>query len=58
MYTVVSYTESQRVTKSLSLFLLTSQEEEEDQTLVPDTSAGTFTFAPATQTVPAGGFSF
>ena len=35
-----------------------SDEEEEDQTLVPDTSAGTFTFAPATQTVPAGGFSF
>jgi len=37
-----------------------SDEEDEDQTVVPSTvpATGTFQFAPATQTLPAGGFSF
>jgi len=41
-------------------FLIISQEEDEDQTVVPSTApaTGTFQFAPATQTLPAGGFSF
>lgn len=33
-------------------------QEEEDQSVAPNTANGTFQFAPATQTVPAGGFSF
>ena len=33
-------------------------QEEEDQSLAPDTSNGAFQFAPAVQTVPAGGFNF
>lgn len=33
-------------------------EGEEDHALMPDTSAGKFQFAPATQAVPSGGFSF
>lgn len=51
---------SQEIMSPSLSFLIISQEEDEDQTVVPSTvpATGTFQFAPATQTLPAGGFSF
>lgn len=39
-------------------FLFTYTQDEEDQSLAPNTSNGAFQFSPAVQTVPAGGFNF